>query len=151
MKTLLGGLALALMLVGCEPFVDPGCRRNCDGVATVFGRITTTSGLVVPDATVTVKFFGDTARTVWDELICAGEHVANASEDLDAEGDYEITIRASGAAGRRVCVEVTGDPHNKYSDVGLRRINAGWLVLSPSKPGTVAVAMRVDMKYAETP
>jgi hypothetical protein len=126
---------------------DPG---EMPGSAVIFGRITSTSGIVVPGATAIVKLYTDSVR-VNTILFCSGQVLATDSQQLDAAGDYRLEMTAPAAAGRKVCVQVTGDPHGLYSDIGLQTKYAGFLTLGVAAANSAPVELQVDVRYAETP
>jgi hypothetical protein len=138
---LASGLAL---VIACN-----GPTAPATGSAIVFGRITSTSGIVVPGATAIVKLFSDTLRTSFGLLQCAGDTVATADQQLDATGNYRLEIAAP-TTDRRVCVELTGDPHGLYSDIAIKRSYVGWLELRAVGNGP-RDSLRADLKYTETP
>lgn len=144
------GLA-AFLAAACVKSSGPNEPVVFDGSAVIHGRITSTSGLAVPNATAIVQFYGDTIREYGYYLHCGGLLRATASQQLDAEGDYRIEVVVPGGAGQKVCVEVTGDPHGLYSDVGLMKKYGGWVTLLNASGNAAPPELLVDVRYAETP
>lgn len=142
-------LALLALLLACPSSTSP---IYDDVGAIVFGRITTTSGLVVPGASAVVELLSDSIRRPPYPPECAGERVLPAvTESLDAAGNYRVQLSGRAAVGRRVCVQVTGDPHGLYSDVGIMRTYGGWVELRRISGTTPRDSQRVDVRYAEMP
>lgn len=148
MRFLIAPVVATFLLAACAKTAPSG-PVVFDGSAVIHGRITSTSGIVVPNATAIVALYADTIR-VYDALRCGGLLKGTASQQLDAHGDYRIRVIVPGWAGQKVCVEVTGDPHGLYSDIGLKRQYGGWITLFAS--GSAAPPeFLVDVKYTETP
>jgi len=132
--------------------LDGTAPRSSDVSAVVFGRILTTSGMAVPGADAVVEFLSDTTRFPGHEPECAGERILSAvTQPLDQAGDYRVELTGPAQAGLRVCVQVTGDPHGLYSDVGLRVAYGGWVTLRAANGVTARDSLRVDVRYHEMP
>lgn len=131
----------------CSNVTAPACNTSCDGELVVFGRASVSwSGSAVPGATVTVQLYADTTRRAGD---CAGTiPLAVATQPLDTAGYYRLPVVAPGAASRWVCVEVTGDPHNWASDVGLNHVSGGVIQLHAPDSGQ-SDSLRVDIHYSQ--
>lgn len=140
-------IVAAALAIGC---LDPYGPAVAEVSAVVYGRIRTTSGTVVPGADAIVELLSDTIRRPGYQPECAGGRVlAAVTQPLDASGDYRVVLSGRGPVGVRVCVQVTGDPHGIYSDVGLVRAYGGWLELRSG--ATARDSLRVDARYLEMP
>jgi hypothetical protein len=139
-----------LVASACSSTMAPRDPVVVDGSAVVYGRITSTSGIVVPGATVIVEFYPDTTR-MFSVLQCSGPQFVTANQQLNATGDYRLEVVMPGGAGQKVCVEVTGDPHGLYSDIGLKRQYAGWVELRDATGSAAPNELHADVHYTETP
>ncbi len=146
------GLAAGLLgWMGCGSSTAPVCSQNCDTRAIVYGRITSTSGVLVPGATAIVRLYSDTLRVNPFVVKCVnGPVLASVSQQLDSTGSYRVALDVRGVPGRRLCVEVTGDPHGLYSDIGLKIQYGGFVQMRDAISGPPD-SLRVDVKYTETP
>ena len=141
---------VAFLIAACTKSTAPKEPVVLDGSAVIYGKITSTSGIAVPNATAIVEFHADTVR-IYDVLHCGGALKGSASQQLDAAGNYRVEVVVAGAAGQKVCVEVTGDPHGLYSDIGLKKQYAGWITLLNASGNAAPPELQVDVKYTETP
>lgn len=144
---LVGLLSLA-STTSCGSVTAPACDAACNGDLTVFGRASVTwSNSAVPGATVTVRLYADTTRTLYD---CSGTTpLAVATQPIDTTGNYRVPIVVPDAASRWVCVEVTADPHGWASDVGLNHVSGGVIQLRATPDGAKPDSLRVDIHYSE--
>ena len=140
-----------LTIWGCSKQATLNDPVVLDGSAVIYGRILSTSGIVVPNATAIVQFYADTIRENSYYVHCGGELKATASQQLDAQGDYRIEVVVPGGAGQKVCVEVTGDPHGLYSDIGLMKKYGGWITPMNASGNAAPPELLVDVRYAEMP
>lgn len=139
-------LIVLVIIMSCSTVSPP--ISDVSGI--VFGRITSTSGVVVRGATVIIETTTDsTGQAPWSSQCTGSSVLAVRREQLDTAGFYRIELRGRAVAGRRVCVEVTGDPHGIFSDIGLKRVFGGWLELRPSDGLTPRDSVRVDVRYTE--
>jgi len=149
MRKWLATLPLSAFVIACPNSTAP---VNADVGAVVFGRITTTSGLVVPGASAVVELLSDSIRHPPYPPECVGDRILPAiTQSLDATGNFRVELSGRAAVGRRVCVQVTGDPHGLYSDVGLKRAYGGWVELRRVDGIIPRDSLRVDVRYTETP
>ena len=144
---MIGVAAVLAATVACSDPLPPFCDGTCALTAIVYGTVRATSNYGVPNATVTVRLLADTSRNGF-VVSCAGDTVARASQDMDTTGVYRLQLHAGGSR-RKVCVEVTGDPHGLYSDVGLKKQYGGFVELRPTANRSDVDSVRVIVKYSE--
>ncbi|MDQ6634578.1 MAG: hypothetical protein M3Z10_07445 [Gemmatimonadota bacterium] len=151
MRAAIANVLSLLVWMACGSSTAPACSPTCDTRAIVYGRIVSTSGVIVPGATAIVRLYPDTLRVNPFVLKCVnGTPIASASQQLDLTGSYRVEIAAREVPGQRLCVEVTGDPHGLYSDIGLKTQYAGWVTMRDVGFGSPD-SLRADVKYSETP